>query len=187
MVALKEPQNVSDWIVYLHTHESPAIHSLLRRVQETLDEVVANSQYLAQWRIYAQSHLPLILMDIVLDRKMFSPDPRAFTVSFFSFQCTRASYFCEQDLEYSLDVLSVFGRSVALLNMLIEAGRFNKSQLSTDIISKMKEYCDVMWRNRHLLVTPEERLLKKRTHVKKTVLDMFPTRPRRLLLCCIEL
>lgn len=88
-VALKEPQNVSDWIVYLHNNESPAIHSLLRRVQETLDEIVANSQYMEQWRIYAQSHLPLILMDIVLDRKMFSPDPNVFTVSFFgSFQCT---------------------------------------------------------------------------------------------------
>ena len=45
--------------------------------------------------------------------------------------------------------------------MLIETGRSNKSQLSTNIIGKMKEYCDVMWRNRHLLVTPEEKLLEE--------------------------
>lgn len=74
-VALYEPGNVVQWILYLHRHQHLESNLLILAVINILG---LGAVYPLQWVIYAETRLPCILMDIFLEPDMFSDQAGAF-------------------------------------------------------------------------------------------------------------
>ena len=71
------PENVNEWMVWIHSSRSPEVAGFLQAVRGSFPEVticVLEPRQLATWKAYVRTRLPCSLMDIVMDRDMLSDD-----------------------------------------------------------------------------------------------------------------
>ncbi|TCD66138.1 hypothetical protein EIP91_001747, partial [Steccherinum ochraceum] len=71
LVVAREPENVSRWISYLHIHQMHDLTPALVALTTSYDGIRPGTGP-TQWHAYVRTHLPCVLMDIILEEDMFS-------------------------------------------------------------------------------------------------------------------
>jgi len=140
-IAKEEPDNVGQWILHLHRHEYPEVRQLLRLLAHTSTrQHIWPYEVPLVWDSFERSGVPCILMQIVLEKDMFSEEPNTFKSLSYSVQLlTLLSYFLSN---FSLDVYR---------HDCSAEHHAQRNAVIWDVVSNMDRFCKAMWGLRGLI------------------------------------
>ncbi|TCD66121.1 hypothetical protein EIP91_001730 [Steccherinum ochraceum] len=137
LVAAHEPKRIVEWIVYLHRRQ----HDWIKMLLPIMDGILATpSQRPRQWKVWAATKLPCILMDILLEEDMFAEDESRFTNIRYSFEVLATLHYCLTTLMGMYDVPDT--------NAFVDN---HDRECAAALLSRMERFVDLMWTKRHLI------------------------------------
>ncbi|THH31241.1 hypothetical protein EUX98_g2954 [Antrodiella citrinella] len=139
-VALLEPENVAQWMFYLHRNQHPQTIRLLHTLAPgyTHPGDIMPPNITPQWYVYEESGLPGILMDIVSEPDMY---------------CLESGSF--KNVAYSLEILTLLSSFV--LHIASPSGtEIMVAHIVQNVMDKHDRLCEALWNHRRLMhVLPE--------------------------------
>ncbi|TCD61170.1 hypothetical protein EIP91_008832 [Steccherinum ochraceum] len=132
-VVAQEPQNVVAWIQHLHQRQHPEAWQLMGHVFSILNSWSRPPQ----WHAFSETLLPCVLMDIVTDPAMFTPQRVTF-----------------KSLMYGIEILRVINLSVSMILHAIN-DKLDKAdtRCAAGILSKLGSFSEALWKKRDLMPT----------------------------------
>ncbi|TCD65185.1 hypothetical protein EIP91_003007 [Steccherinum ochraceum] len=139
LVVSEEPEKVAAWLLYLHRREHRIVYELAVVLTDVLKSVT-RKEHPQQCKIWAQTRLACVVMDLVMEPGMFSDDEDSF-----------------KNLVYGSQLLSLLRFSLRILVGKYDvpykrqyADRHDRD-CAKDLLTRMEAFINAMWNLRHLI------------------------------------